>query len=97
MEDKKINKNRPVVQNVILENREKLSVSGVVDVDSFNEENIVLETDLGTLIVKGQDLHINKLNLDSAELIVEGDIECCMYSDKEFRTKGMGFFSSLFK
>lgn len=97
MEDKKIGKSKMPIQNLILENREKLSVSGVIDVDSFNDENITLETELGTLIVKGQDLHINKLNLDNAELIVEGDIESCMYSDKDLRAKGFSFFSNLFK
>lgn len=94
MEDKK----RAYAQNLILENREKLSVTGVVDVDSFNDENIILETELGTLIVKGQDLHINKLNLDNAELVVEGDIESCTYSDKEYgKSKGFSFFGNLFK
>ena len=97
MEDRKSSKTNMPIQNLILENREKLSVSGVIDVSSFNDENIILETELGTLIVRGQDLHINKLNLDIAELIVEGDIESCAYSDKDLRTKGMGFFSSLFK
>lgn len=97
MEDKKIAKTKTTVQNLILENREKLSVSGVIDVDSFNEENIILETELGTLIVKGRDLHINKLNLENAELVVEGDIESCLYSEKEFKSKGFGLFSNLFK
>ena len=94
MEDKK----KVSAQNLIMENRERLSVTGVVDVDSFNDESIILETDLGTLIVKGQDLHINKLNLDNAELIVEGDIESCSYSDKEYgKSKGLNFFGNLFK
>lgn len=94
MEEKK----RAIAQNLIMENRERLSVTGVVDVDSFNDESILLETDLGTLIVKGQDLHINKLNLDNAELIVEGDIESCTYSDKEYgKSKGLNFFGNLFK
>lgn len=97
MEDKKMIKGKIPVQNVILENREKLSVSGVIDVSSFNDENIILETELGALIVKGRDLHINKLSLDNAELVVEGDIESCMYSDKEFKSKGLGFLSNLFK
>lgn len=97
MEDKKLSKTNIQTQNLILENREKLSVSGVLDVNSFNDENIILDTELGTLVVKGQDLHINKLSLDNAELIVEGDIESCQYSDKEFKSKGLSFFSSLFK
>lgn len=97
MDDGKVNKSKVSVQNLILENRERLSLSGVVDVTSFNEDSIILETDLGTLIVKGQDLHINKLNLDNAELVVEGEIDSCTYSDKEFKSKSFSLFSNLFK
>lgn len=97
MEEKKITKSKTSIQNLILENRERLSLSGVIDVNSFNEESIILETELGTLIVKGQDLHINKLNLENAELVVEGDIDSCNYSNKEFKSKGFGLLSSLFK
>lgn len=95
-EEKKVTKSR--IQNLILENREKLSVSGVVDVESFNEDSIIIDTELGTLVIRGEDLHINKLNLDSSELIVEGDIISCEYSDRDgSRSKGMGFFSKMFK
>lgn len=96
IEDKKTLK--PKVQNLILENREKLNVSGVIDVESFNDECIVIDTELGVLAVKGEDLHISKLNLDSSELNVEGDIISIEYSDSEgSRSKGMGFFGRLFK
>ncbi|HHW47254.1 MAG TPA: sporulation protein YabP [Clostridiaceae bacterium] len=96
VEEKKISK--PKVQNIIIENREKMSVSGVIDVESFNDESIIVDTELGVLIIRGEDLHINKLNLDSSELIVEGDIISCEYSDRESsRSKGMGFFSRMFK
>lgn len=94
IEDKKTA--RPKTQNLILENREKLSVSGVIDVESFNDECIIVETELGVLIIRGEDLHINKLNLDNAELCVEGDIASCEYSDRESKSKG-GFFSKMFK
>jgi sporulation protein YabP len=94
-EDKKISK--PMVQNLILENREKLSISGVIDVESFNDECVIVETELGTLIVKGIDLHINKLNIDSSELGIEGDIVSCEYSDRESRSRGGGFFARMFR
>ncbi|MGE5614073.1 MAG: sporulation protein YabP [Bacillota bacterium] len=93
-EDKKISK--PRVQNLILENRQKLSISGVIDVESFNDECVVVETELGTLIVKGIDLHINKLNIDSSELGIEGEIISCEYSDRESRNRG-GFFARMFR
>lgn len=95
MEEKKVSK--PKIQNIILENREKLSVSGVIDVESFNDESVIIETDLGVLIVRGEDLHINRLNLDSSELIVEGDIVSCEYTDSGSKSKGLGFFSRMFK
>jgi sporulation protein YabP len=95
-DDKKVIK--PKVQNLILENRQKLNISGVIDVESFNEDCVVVDTELGILIVHGDDLHINKLNLDNSELCIEGDIISCEYSDKEnTRTRGAGFFSRMFK
>lgn len=48
---------KPQVHNLMMENREKLTVSGVIDVDSFCEDTIVLYTDMGTLTIKGSDLH----------------------------------------
>ncbi|MDF2523534.1 MAG: yabP [Clostridiales bacterium] len=94
IEDKKVSK--PKAQNLILENRERLTVTGVVDVESFNDENIVVDTELGMLIIKGDDLHISRLNLDNSELNVEGEIISVEYSESESRSKG-GFFSRMFK
>ena len=53
------------VQNLILENREKLSISGVLDVLSFDDQIVILETELGMLTIKGEDLRINKLSIDT--------------------------------
>ena len=93
MEEKKVVK--PKVQNVLLENRQKLLVSGVIDVESFNEQYIIVHTDLGVLAIRGEGLHISRLNIDNGELNVEGDIISLEYSDSE-GSKG-GFFSRLFK
>jgi sporulation protein YabP len=96
VEEKKVNK--PKIQNIIIENREKLSVTGVVDVESFNDECVIVDTDLGVLIIKGDDLHISKLNLDNSELNIEGDIISCEYSDNEgSKSKGSGFWGKMFK
>ncbi len=95
IEEKKIPK--PKVQNLILENRERLNISGVIDVESFNDESVIVDTELGVLVVRGMDLHINKLNLDSSELSIEGEIVSCEYSEREgSRSKG-GFFARMFK
>lgn len=83
--------------NVILEDRKHLSVSGVSDIDSFDEQTVVLFTDMGELTVKGYDLHINKLNVETGELTMEGEISSLVYSDQDKRGSGGGLFSKLFK
>ena len=70
-----------VIQNLILENRGKLSISGVLDVLSFDDQIVILETELGLLTVNGENLRINKLSIDTSEVIVEGDISSISYSD----------------
>lgn len=96
IDDKKIGK--PKVQNIIIENREKMSVSGVIDVESFNDENVVIDTDLGVLVVRGEDLRISRLNLDISELNIEGDIFSCEYGDRDSsKSKTLGFLGRMFK
>lgn len=75
--------NTNVIQNLILENREKLSISGVLDVLSFDDQIVILETELGLLTVKGENLRINKLSLDTEEVIVDGEIYNLGYSEKD--------------
>lgn len=70
-ERKNFNQITGVVQNLILENRNKLSVSGVKDVLSFDDQVVIMETELGLLTVKGENLRINKLSIDTSEIIVE--------------------------
>lgn len=70
------------IQNLILENREKLSISGVLDVLSFDDQVVIVETELGLLNVKGDNLRINKLSIDTSEVVVEGDIYSLVYSEK---------------
>lgn len=81
--------------HIILENRSAMSVSGVLNVDSFDEGSIILMTEMGTLSIIGEELHINRLNVDTGELQIEGSIERLEYSADEVR-KG-GFFERLFK
>ena len=76
-----------VIQNLVLENREKLSISGVLDVLSFDDQVVIVETELGLLNVKGDNLRINKLSLDTSEVVVEGDIYSMVYSDKDTNKK----------
>lgn len=85
------------VQNLILENRGKLSISGVLDVLSFDDQIVIVETELGLLNVKGENLRINKLSIDTSEVIVEGDIASLAYSEKDYEKKGTSLFGKIFK
>lgn len=84
-----------VSHHVILEGREELAVSGVEEVESFDENTIVMVTNKGTLVVRGEDLHIEKLSLDGGDLRVEGMVESLTYED-EGRDRG-GFLSRLLR
>ena len=66
--------------------RERLTVSGVEDVERFDETGIVMSTSAGTLVITGEELHIGKLSLDGGELHVEGRI------DYEDQPSGRGGF-----
>ena len=96
MEERRIS-GLSATHNIIMENRSKASISGVEDVDSFDEQTITLYTSAGLLTVQGRDFHINKLNVESGEVVIEGDIESLTYSDAAGRQSGGGFFSKMFK
>lgn len=87
---------RPVMgHHIILEEREQLIVSGVEEVERFDEEEIVMNTTAGTLVVGGAGLHIGKLNLDGGELHVDGSIHTLLYEDTAPRGQG-GLLRRLF-
>ena len=86
-----------VIQNLILENRGKLSISGVLDVLSFDDEIVIVETELGLLTVKGINLKINKLSIDTSEVIVEGEISSLEYTDKNIEKTKSSIMSKIFK
>ncbi len=89
--------NTNVIQNLILENREKLSISGVLDVLSFDDQLVIVETELGLLTVKGDNLRINKLSTDTEEVVVEGNIFNLSYSERNNTNKEASIFSKIFK
>lgn len=82
--------------NAILENRHHLVLSGITDVDSFNEEEIRLFTQLGELTIHGENLHINEMSVDSGDLSVEGDVKALIYGEKD-RKKKLSAIGKLFK
>ncbi|MDI9512559.1 MAG: sporulation protein YabP [Caldicoprobacterales bacterium] len=95
LDDRKLVRSKS--HSVLMENREKVTITGVEDVDSFDESAVLLVTEQGFITLHGIDLHINKLNLEDGQLIVEGEILGLEYSKQEGgRGKG-GFFSKMFR
>ena len=70
-----------------MEEREKVRIGGVLEVLSFDEEGIMLETTCGMLMLKGTGLHMGKLDLDSGDVSVDGSIDSITYSDGSFTEK----------
>lgn len=96
--DDRKNNNTNVIQNLVLENREKLSISGVIDVLSFDDQVVIIETELGLLTIKGENLRINKLSIDTSEVVVEGEIYNLSYSENDLNDKkSSGIFNKIFK
>ncbi|MGN1331070.1 MAG: sporulation protein YabP [Clostridia bacterium] len=85
-----------IVQNVILENRKKLTLTGIKDVLSFDDEIIVVESELGLINVKGNDLKVNKISVETGDVIIEGIIKMIEYSDKDNLSKE-SLISKIFK
>lgn len=79
MQDKNTKQN----QNLILENRKNLSISGITDVDSFDEKAICLYTQLGELTIQGRELHIDNMSVETGDMTITGDIWAVVYGDKE--------------
>lgn len=80
---------------VSMEDREKLFITGVSDVDSFDEQTVTVITSEGELSIRGSGLHIGKLSTDTGEMTVEGRIDALNYSDET--PKQSGFFSRVFR
>lgn len=94
-EDKNVVK---LPHNLILEDRRLLSVSGVNDIDSFDENTVILFTDMGEMTIRGHNLHISKLNVDTGELTMDGEIVAVIYNDEApKKTGGSSIFSKVFK
>ncbi|MBR3324677.1 MAG: sporulation protein YabP [Clostridia bacterium] len=91
------NKQIETIQNIILENRSKLSISGVKDVFSFDDQIVILETNLGMLTIKGENLRINKLSLDTTEVIIEGTISTISYSEKNNKKASESILNKIFR
>ena len=81
--------------HLLLEDREHLTVSGVEEVESFDENSIVMVTGQGTLVVRGEGLHIETLSLDGGDLRVEGSVDALTYESG--REENAGWLARLFR
>ncbi|MEE5993059.1 MAG: sporulation protein YabP [Oscillospiraceae bacterium] len=81
---------------LILENRKTLNISGITDIDRFDEKEIVLYTKTGELTITGRELHINNISIENGNLSVEGDIWGIQYGDKDQQSP-VSAFRRLFK
>ena len=94
MEERTIQKNHKLVVN----NRKTSFVTGVIDVLSFDLNEILLETEQGMMMVKGTDLHVNRLSLEKGEVDLSGSIDSVAYSDVQSVVKQQdNLFSKLFR
>ena len=81
--------------NVVLEDRKHLSISGVMDIDNFDGQTEVVYTQMGELTIRGYDLHVSKLNVETGELSMDGEIWSMTYT--EVQKKNGGMLSKLFR
>ncbi len=81
--------------SIQIDNRERVSITGVNDVESFNEQEVILSTEQGDLVVTGEGLHISRLNLDEGQLVVGGLVSGIEYEMQQ-SSKG-GLFSRVFR
>lgn len=81
--------------SLIMKDRSQLTLSGVTDVDSFDETTIIAYTDYGELTVKGENLHISMLNIDTGELSIDGTVSSLTYLENQ--PKSTSFFSKVFR
>lgn len=83
---------------LILNNRRTCNLTGINDVLSFDENEIILETEQGMLMIKGNELHVNRLMLDKGEVDVDGHIDSFTYSEQSnMAAKGESLLARLFK
>lgn len=96
MED--VNGNKQRAHKLMLTNRRTCMVSGVLDVLSFDLTEILLETDQGMLMIRGNDLHVNRLTLEKGEVDIDGKIDSLTYSEvNNYSSKAESLIGKLFK
>ena len=97
MELKKEIKIEDKKSNLTLENRKKLTINGVIEVINFNETQILLNTDVGTMVIKGQELRMNKLDVQNGDVLITGKVDSFVYTSDKSKVKKDSIVSRLFR
>ena len=97
MEIKKEMKIEDKKSSLALENRKKLTINGVIEVINFNESQILLNTDVGTMIIKGQELKMNKLDVQNGDVVIAGKLDSFIYTNDKSKAKKDSIMSRLFR
>lgn len=93
MEERSVGKS----QKLLINNRKDGSITGVKDVISFDLEEIKVETEMGLLVIKGNDMHVKRLNLEKGEIDVEGTMNSFTYTEQKRLADKESFLSRMFK
>lgn len=82
---------------LMLENRQRGTITGVLDVHSFDEEEMILLTEAGKLVIKGEQLHVKRLNLENGEVDIEGKVNSLTYTSKSVEKKDESLLKRMFR
>ena len=82
---------------LVIKNRERLSITGVKDVKSFDEKEILLFTQAGKLVIKGEQLHVKQLDLEKGEVDLEGKVDSLTYLSKNTDNRDESFLKRMFR
>lgn len=93
MEERLANRNHKITIN----NRKDGNITGVIDVISFDVGEIKVETEMGTLLIKGTELHVKRLNLEKGEVDIEGNMDSFVYTHAKHKSDEESFLSRMFK
>ena len=90
-------KRAPSRHSIQLDRRENITITGIIDVISFDEESVIAESEMGIIIIKGANLHVKRINLENGELLVSGEIDGLTYENQSMGVKGKTLIGRLFK
>lgn len=83
--------------SLALDNREKLTITGLIEVISFDEERIFLTTTLGNLDIKGKNMKVSKLDVQNGEVLIVGTINSMNYNDKNISKNKESLLKKIFE